>query len=338
MNENELLILEISSLLGLIILLFFWMKYCINKQMRRAQMEFDAAREKYSALKSEYESVKLQDTLLQKDLDERVALYDITKDICRSLNEESVFDNFNSRIDKYIDLKSCKFSKEELDAAGNKDHTVYPIKVAKKIIGYLIGEGVKKEDEEKFHILAHQFMLGIKRAVLYERVQELAITDSLTRLFTRRYWFVRFNEELERSEKFGYKLSCLMLDVDHFKHYNDHYGHMVGEVILKEVASIIKENIRQIDLVGRYGGEEFCVFLTETDIDDASFVAERIRKTIENEVIRAYDEAIKITISIGISVFPKNGRGSAELISRADEALYQAKNTGRNKVCVWGCS
>ena len=108
---------------------------------------------------------------------------------------------------------------------------------------------------------------------------------------------------IKRCEKLKYNFAFLMVDIDHFKDYNDRYGHLVGDAILKEVARTIKENIRQIDLVGRYGGEEFSVILTETDKAGARFAAERIRQAIAQKEIKVYDETLKVTISIGISIF-----------------------------------
>jgi diguanylate cyclase (GGDEF)-like protein len=140
---------------------------------------------------------------------------------------------------------------------------------------------------------------------------------------------------MERSKKFNYRFSCLMIDIDHFKDYNDRYGHLVGDAILKEVSKSIKENIRQIDLIGRYGGEEFSIVLTETDKEKAQFVAERIRQAIEYKSIRVYDEDLKVTVSIGICEYPADGKNARELFDKADAALYQAKQEGRNRVCVY---
>jgi diguanylate cyclase (GGDEF)-like protein len=123
--------------------------------------------------------------------------------------------------------------------------------------------------------------------------------------------------------------------VDHFKEFNDRYGHLVGDALLVETADTIKENLRQIDLLGKYGGEEFCVILTETDLDSAKFAAERIRQAIETKTVSVYDESLKITISIGISAFPDNAEDLNSLIDKADSALYKAKEQGRNRVCVY---
>ncbi len=183
--------------------------------------------------------------------------------------------------------------------------------------------------------MSQQFLLGLKRAVLYQHVQEMATLDSLTKVFTRRYWFQRCNEELERSRKYNYNLTCLMIDVDRFKGFNDTYGHLVGDAVLMAVVRVVRENIRQIDLLGKYGGEEFCVILTETAVQGAQFVAERIRQALQDTSVQAYDEILKVTISIGIAGFPNDSRDLTGLVDKADQALYRAKETGRNKVCVY---
>ena len=144
----------------------------------------------------------------------------------------------------------------------------------------------------------------------------------------------RLKEELSRAEQYNIDLAFIMVDLDHFKKCNDNFGHLVGDVVLKEVAGILKQNVREIDLVGRFGGEEFCILLPEANKADAYVVAERIRKAVEGYTIKAYDETLSITISMGISSFPEGSRGLDELIENADTALYEAKRQGRNRICV----
>jgi diguanylate cyclase (GGDEF)-like protein len=127
----------------------------------------------------------------------------------------------------------------------------------------------------------------------------------------------------------------MMIDIDYFKNYNDRYGHLVGDAILREVANTIKESVRQIDLVGRYGGEEFSIILTETAAEQSKFVAERIRKAVEDKHIKVYDEDLKATISIGVATFPEDAREPQAIIERADKALYRAKEAGRNRACLY---
>jgi diguanylate cyclase (GGDEF)-like protein len=174
--------------------------------------------------------------------------------------------------------------------------------------------------------------LTLKKINLFNKIQELALIDDLTKIYVRRHFMKLFDEELERSRRLSSPLCFLMLDLDHFKKCNDKYGHLAGDSVLKETADIIKKSVREIDLVARYGGEEFAVLLPNTGLENCYHVAERIRKAIEIRSFYAYDEKIHITISIGISSFPLDGEGIEELINKADLALYSAKQKGRNKV------
>ena len=124
-----------------------------------------------------------------------------------------------------------------------------------------------------------------------------------------------------------------MIDIDNFKQFNDRYGHLVGDAILRQVAKTISQAVRQIDFIGRYGGEEISVVLAETNKEQANFAAERIRQAITAQVIKVYDEELKVTASIGVSTFPDNALNMQNLIEMADQALYLAKETGKNKVC-----
>lgn len=201
-----------------------------------------------------------------------------------------------------------------------------------KFVGVLAVEDLPHEVLENFSILASQFSLEFKRVRLYQRIQELAITDGLTGLFVRRYFLERLQEEIERSARHNLHLGFLMIDIDHFKRCNDNFGHLTGDAVLKDVASAIKANVREIDLVGRFGGEEFSVLLPDTDKVGASGVAERIRVSIDGQKFSAYDETIKIEVSIGAASFPEDSIKVQGLIDRSDQALYRAKEEGRNRV------
>jgi len=322
-------------LIVLTLLLYSWLAKSWRKRLSLEKDGYEKSRSEHSKLVADYSSLQGENARLKLELEETLTLYDVTKEIAKFLDADRVFGSFNEKINKYLEVEVCKFLKGDADLSKYENYLVLPLTIARKSIGYLVASGIQKRDREKFNILAQQFILGMKRVILYQRVQEMATMDSLTGIFTRRYWFERCNEELERSKKFNYELSCLMVDIDYFKDCNDKFGHLVGDAVLRTVSNTVRENIRQIDLLGKYGGEEFCVILTETNSTGAVFVAERIRKAMEEKSIRAYDEDLKITISIGISTFPQDAEDLNILIDKADQALYRAKESGRNMVCVY---
>lgn len=211
-----------------------------------------------------------------------------------------------------------------------------PLLSEKKVVAILVFENLPKADFESAVILSMQFALEIKKVLLYETVERLSVTDSLTGLYVRRYFFERLHEEIERSRSYGFVFAFLMVDIDDFKKCNDEYGHLVGDVVLRDVARLMKENVREIDLVARYGGEEFAIVLPETGLEGAKHAAERIRKRIAEHTFKAYDEKLKVTISAGMAFYPGDAIAAALLVEKADQALYKAKWTGKNLVCVYG--
>lgn len=164
----------------------------------------------------------------------------------------------------------------------------------------------------------------------------LSVHDRLTGLYNYSYFLDRMEEEKKRADRYEKELSFIMLDIDHFKHYNDTYGHEQGNVVLKKIAKTIRESTRDVDIVSRYGGEEFVVLLPRTPKQQAVDVAERIRKSVEALEFPGNKEQpiVKKTISGGIATYPHNAKDAAGLVVKADEALYEAKDTGRNKICI----
>ncbi len=166
-------------------------------------------------------------------------------------------------------------------------------------------------------------------------VREASYTDDLTGLYNRRFLQQRLEEEMHRASRYGLRLSCILLDIDHFKTVNDTYGHAAGDSVLREVAVIVKRHVRRSDLAIRYGGEEIMIVLFEGDKNDSLRVAERIRADVEQHRFAWKNHAFGVTISSGVAVFPDTGiTVPDELIMRADSALYQAKASGRNLVCA----
>ena len=165
-----------------------------------------------------------------------------------------------------------------------------------------------------------------------KELHELSIKDSLTSLYNRRHLMETLSAEMTRFRRYKRPFALLMIDIDHFKRYNDTYGHLAGDDVLRKMAPTFNNSLRSCDYSARYGGEEFAIMLPETGPDGALQTAERIRTKFENESFTWEDQTVKITVSIGISIFPENGDNLKALISSADAALYQAKEEGRNRV------
>jgi two-component system cell cycle response regulator len=169
--------------------------------------------------------------------------------------------------------------------------------------------------------------------VANKRLRKLSITDGLTELFNHRHVHELLHEEFERSKRSGEAMAVAMMDLDRFKQVNDTYGHPTGDVILYETAHILKETAREIDMVGRYGGEEFIVILPGTDEEAAQQFAERVRGRVEEHVYQDEAAEVRMTVSGGVASFlPSANEDPDTLIKRADEALYNAKESGRNRV------
>ncbi len=168
-----------------------------------------------------------------------------------------------------------------------------------------------------------------------KQLEELSVTDELTRLYNRRYLNRKLEDEFRRAVRYKRPLSCLMFDADHFKSVNDTYGHNFGDIVLKDIAKIILDTARLVDICGRFGGEEFLAILPDTTTVDARIVGERIRKKVEDYEFKDEHHSIRKTISVGIASLPNEPiKDEFQLLEWADKALYEAKMTGRNKVIV----
>ena len=170
------------------------------------------------------------------------------------------------------------------------------------------------------------------RKKMEEELQRLATTDTLTGILNRRQFFILAEQEVERSRRYGRTLALLLYDIDHFKQVNDTFGHQAGDIVLRELAKLVHEQLRRNDIEGRVGGEEFAVLLPETTISEAVVLAERIRGIIENFAINIGETSLHITASFGVTAVKENDVALDSIYKRADSALYEAKNTGRNRV------
>ncbi len=171
-----------------------------------------------------------------------------------------------------------------------------------------------------------------ERVLMLKRLQGLAITDGLTRLYNSRYFYTQLDSEVDRSKRYNHPLTLLFMDIDHFKHYNDTYGHLDGDKVLARFGRVIKSCLRKMDTAYRYGGEEFTVILPETGRREVMTVAKRIKDAIENEEFSPQSEkSISMTISIGVTEYCPGERIST-FIQRADKAMYLSKQKGRNQI------
>jgi diguanylate cyclase (GGDEF)-like protein len=179
----------------------------------------------------------------------------------------------------------------------------------------------------------------LENVISNEMLKYIGLTDALTGVYNRRYIDRRLLEEVGRARRQSYRISCIYIDVDHFKRVNDTHGHQAGDDVLRDVAARIKAELRMSDVMGRFGGEEFVALLIDADLDAANMVAQRIRASVAGQpFMLAEGQALAVTVSVGVSTLDDFERGHAiedvasALVAQADQALYQAKQNGRNQV------
>lgn len=253
----------------------------------------------------------------------------------RAIQQNEIITTKNSKVNE----KEFYYKKFDPSAA---NFVCVPMKIKDRIIGTL---SVHKDTTQQFSrmemdllsTIANNVAVTIMNNELYKRVKELSIKDGLTHLYNHRYFQERMDEEIARADRYNHALSLLMMDLDLFKIYNDKFGHLEGDQILKEISKILLKNIRQTDTLARYGGEEFVIIMPETKSRDALRLAERIRKRIESHVFGISDNGDErhLTISIGVATYPYDGKTKPEIIDNADKALYKAKNIGRNTIIAY---
>jgi diguanylate cyclase (GGDEF)-like protein len=190
-------------------------------------------------------------------------------------------------------------------------------------------------DREILELLASNVAIAIENARLFDEIQQLAITDPLTKLYNRRKFEELSTKEFERSRRYHHPLCLIMIDLDQFKQINDTYGHIVGDQVLSGLASLCRNNLRVTDILARYGGEEFVILLPETSAEQAMATAERLRQDCAQTEFSSNQGEINITISIGVDELTADCSSLEMLIDRADQALYASKNFGRNTCTFW---
>lgn len=192
------------------------------------------------------------------------------------------------------------------------------------------------EEIRLFYYIATLTAMALENSKLFQKTEELANYDALTRLYGRRFTMEFLDRKLEESKRYKHPLSFIISDIDHFKNFNDTYGHQIGDLVLVETAKVFKQTVRNVDLAGRFGGEEFVAILPETDYKGAYAFAERLRRAVEGRTIIHPEtgEKLNVTISVGVSQFPLHDTEVKELVEKADKAMYEAKEGGRNQVRI----
>ena len=234
-----------------------------------------------------------------------------------------------------------KFDNPIMLREGIRSLIASPLKAEGRIMGILYVDDFKPRpftprEISLVSLLSTLAAMAIEKTRLLESTRLLSITDELTGLYNHRHFRQQLNNEVSRTLRYGRHVSLMMIDIDHFKHYNDAHGHLKGNEVLKELGLILKEMSREVDIVARYGGEEFTIVLPETDRGKARPLAERLRKKIEAYPFeKQHTQPHKnLTVSIGLASCPQDASSSFELLEEADRALYKAKRQGRNRVCV----
>lgn len=239
--------------------------------------------------------------------------------------------------------RDFRFNPEEIDSLKTRvinSLVIAPLSLGKEMVGLLRIESKERnkfnfEDLRTLSVIADIAAMIIDRAEIFKKIEELAIKDSTTGLYQRNYFLERFREELHRCAKHNEEVGVIMVDIDFFKKINDTYGHIVGDLVLKKFSRILNEVIGNSgNLICRYGGEEFLSYIVASSPSQTLEIAELLRKRTEEMPVKFRRRTINFTISGGVSCFPQHSRFVEELIDKADRALYEAKRTGRNKICI----
>jgi diguanylate cyclase (GGDEF)-like protein len=220
----------------------------------------------------------------------------------------------------------------------NETAVFIPLKIQNEILGGIV-IACEKDYAERYvlegRIFSPQISLSVKRLKLMNEVNSKAISDGLTGLYRRGHFIERLQGEIEREKRYPKGFFIMMLDIDWFKKVNDKFGHLTGDRVLVSVAKILSDSSGFGTFAGRYGGEEFIIFVPVSEEKEALAIAGEINKSVAAKKYKSGEEIFKITVSIGLSGFPQNGATGDELISAADQALYKAKESGRNKVVIY---
>ncbi|UCH45551.1 MAG: diguanylate cyclase [Nitrospiraceae bacterium] len=246
----------------------------------------------------------------------------------RAISVENAYEDhrFDTTIDHYLNLKI-------------KSLLCVPLRIRGKSVGVLrfmnksSGNSFTAADLNILEHAARHVAIVLDRALQYQRIEKIRITDELTDVFNIRYLNQAIDMEVERTRRYGSMFSLIFMDLDNFKIVNDRFGHLAGSKVLIEVAAVLKRNLRKLDIITRYGGDEYVIIMPQTARQSCMFVAERLRREIEKEdFLKSEGLAIKITASFGVASYPDNARNKEELLKIADKAMYHGKFLTKNIV------
>lgn len=357
---------------GYVFPLYKHKKHIANLEFSKRTDELD----NFLSIVGQFISLKIQNIILSQKMQKDIDFHDMMKNIAKIIETQyelkyivpligEMLDKFFEDYLSYIFLKkeesglnvlvwpnACNDSKitgviqytDKQILSEDKKICAIPLVCESKIVGALAIKSTEKEislkDIEYLEQLSAQIAITINRANVYAEILKHATLDALTGFYNRHQLEVRMKQEVANAKRQQAPLCGIMTDIDFFKNVNDTYGHAVGDLVLKTIAKVIRGQLREYDIAGRYGGEEFSILLPFTEIHEAKMVAERLRSAIESKTIDISKvnpdietKNINITISLGIYELKENDNVE-DLIIKADKALYQAKNTGRNKVVV----
>ncbi|MDD4297761.1 MAG: diguanylate cyclase, partial [Ruminiclostridium sp.] len=244
-----------------------------------------------------------------------------------------VFENGEILINNNVEPDSYEFTK----GRNVKSLICVPLQVKDKVHGLLliehsIPEAFGDSNIRLLNIVAQQVSIAIENARLYEQLQDYANTDGLTQVYNRLFFQNYLSKELKKAIVNSSKISVIMYDIDNFKKFNDTYGHLFGDEVLKSIAQLVKRSIRKNDIIARFGGEEFIILLPHTSAKAACEKAEELRKSIESMVVQDKLMSASVTVSMGVSTFPDFAETEDSLLRSVDAALYEAKGKGKNRV------
>ncbi len=309
-----------------------------SNEIKKIKEDIEKLKKIEEHIKDKYEELLKKEEAFLTDINEQIEkeiIVMVLGAVKKTVNKEMVTlkllrknirKQVRNQINKEIEKAIQKLIQELRELIKNevKNKSLEIINQLKRQTGKQLEKEVIEQVRETTNILREQKEMSEKKAII----------DELTGAFNRRYFETKLEDELTLAKRFRMKLSLLIVDIDHFKRINDTYGHQTGDAVLQEVVAVIKSNLSSTDFLCRYGGEEFAIILTETGIEEAEQIAEKIRKAIEEHIFFSGSKIIPVRISAGIAEYPMHAVIKQMLIEKADKALYVAKNSGRNNIKV----